>query len=153
MRSKVIWVHFFFFELLLQLTRQSLNFPFKVPYDSGGLDAIFHGGGCGNLVDCSSDFGASDVGWMPLVDLGESLGGRPGDISRVSCQKGPICHALPGQPPEALTAENDCFQRSVVASGPVYLPVLIKISADKRPLNQLTVKNLFFLLIIKTFCH
>ena len=32
-------------------------------------------------------------------------------------------------------------------------PVLIKISADKRPLNQLTVKNLFFSLIIKTFCH
>ena len=31
--------------------------------------------------------------------------------------------------------------------------VLIKISADKRPLNQLTVKNLFFSLIIKTFCH
>ena len=30
-------------------------------------------------------------------------------------------------------------------------PVLIKISADKRPLNQLTVKNLFFSLIIKTF--
>ena len=32
-------------------------------------------------------------------------------------------------------------------------PVLIKISADKRPLNQLTVKNLFFSLFIKTFCH
>ena len=32
-------------------------------------------------------------------------------------------------------------------------PVLIKISADKRPLNQLTVKNLFFSLIIKTFCR
>ena len=32
-------------------------------------------------------------------------------------------------------------------------PVLIKISADKRPLNQLTVKKLFFSLIIKTFCH
>ena len=32
-------------------------------------------------------------------------------------------------------------------------PVLIKISADKRPLNQLTVKNFFFSLIIKTFCH
>ena len=31
-------------------------------------------------------------------------------------------------------------------------PVLIKISADKRPLNQLTVKNLFFSLFIKTFC-
>ena len=31
--------------------------------------------------------------------------------------------------------------------------VLIKISADKRPLNQFTVKNLFFSLIIKTFCH
>ena len=30
--------------------------------------------------------------------------------------------------------------------------VLIKISADKRPLNQLTVKNLFFSLFIKTFC-
>ena len=24
---------------------------------------------------------------------------------------------------------------------------------DKRPLNQLTVKNLFFSLIIKAFCH
>ena len=33
-----------------------------------------------------------------------------------------------------------------------HLPVLIKISADKRPLNQLTVKNLFFSLFIKTFC-
>ena len=32
-------------------------------------------------------------------------------------------------------------------------PVLIKISADKRPLNQLTVKNLFFSLFIITFCH
>ena len=32
-------------------------------------------------------------------------------------------------------------------------PVLIEISADKRPLNQLTVKNLFFSLIIKTFCR
>ena len=32
-------------------------------------------------------------------------------------------------------------------------PVLIKISADKRPLSQLTVKNLFFSIIIKTFCH
>ena len=32
-------------------------------------------------------------------------------------------------------------------------PVLIKISADKRPLNQLTVKNLFFSLIIKTFYY
>ena len=32
-------------------------------------------------------------------------------------------------------------------------PVLIKISADKRPLNQLTVKKIFFSLIIKTFCH
>ena len=32
-------------------------------------------------------------------------------------------------------------------------PVLIKISADKRPLNQLTVKKMFFSLIIKTFCH
>ena len=32
-------------------------------------------------------------------------------------------------------------------------PVLIKISADKRPLNQLTVKNLFLSLIIKTFCN
>ena len=32
-------------------------------------------------------------------------------------------------------------------------PVLIKISADKRPLNHLTVKNLFFSLFIKTFCH
>ena len=32
----------------------------------------------------------------------------------------------------------------MVASGPPYSPVLIKISADKRPLNQLTVKNLFF---------
>ena len=63
------------------------------------------------------------------------------------------CCPLPGQPPEALTAENDCFQRSVVASGPPYLPVLIKISADKSPLNQLTVKNFFFSLIIKTFCH
>ena len=31
-------------------------------------------------------------------------------------------------------------------------PVLIKISADKRPLNQLTVKNLFFSLFIKIFC-
>ena len=27
-------------------------------------------------------------------------------------------YALPGQPPENLTAENGCFQRSVVASGP-----------------------------------
>ena len=32
-------------------------------------------------------------------------------------------------------------------------PVLIKISADRRPLNQLTVKKLFFSLIIKTFCQ
>ena len=32
-------------------------------------------------------------------------------------------------------------------------PVMIKISADKRPLNQFTVKNLFFPLIIKTFWH
>ena len=32
-------------------------------------------------------------------------------------------------------------------------PVLIKISADKRPLNQLTVKKIFFSLIIKTFCY
>ena len=62
-------------------------------------------------------------------------------------------HSLPGQPPEALTAENGCFHRSEVASGPPHSPVLIKISADKRPLNQLTVKNLFFSLIIKTFCH
>ena len=30
-------------------------------------------------------------------------------------------------------------------------PVLIKISADKRPLNQLTVKKIFFSLFIKTF--
>ena len=34
-----------------------------------------------------------------------------------------------------------------------YVPVLIKISADKWPLNQLTVKHLFFSLIIKTFWH
>ena len=32
-------------------------------------------------------------------------------------------------------------------------PVLIKISAGKRPLNQLTVKKIFFSLIINTFCH
>ena len=32
-------------------------------------------------------------------------------------------------------------------------PVLIKISADKRSLSQLTVKILVFSLIIKTFCH
>ena len=32
-------------------------------------------------------------------------------------------------------------------------PVLIKISADNSPLNQLPVKSLFFSLIIKTFCH
>ena len=32
-------------------------------------------------------------------------------------------------------------------------PVPIKISADKRPLNQLTVKNIFFSLNIITFCH
>ena len=31
-------------------------------------------------------------------------------------------------------------------------PVLIKISADKRPVNQLTVKKIFFSLFIKTFC-
>ena len=31
-------------------------------------------------------------------------------------------------------------------------PVLIKISADKTPLNQLTVKKIFFSLFIKTFC-
>ena len=44
--------------------------------------------------------------------------------------------ALPGQPPETLIAENDCFQRSVVASGPpIHSHVLIKIFADKRPLN------------------
>ena len=30
--------------------------------------------------------------------------------------------------------------------------VLIKISADKRPLNQLAVQNLLFSLFIKTFC-
>ena len=30
-------------------------------------------------------------------------------------------------------------------------PVLIKISADKRPLNQLTVKKFFFSLIVKHF--
>ena len=47
--------------------------------------------------------------------------------------------SLPGQPPEPLTAENGCFQWSMVASG----LVLIKISADKMPLNQPTVKNLF----------
>ena len=34
-----------------------------------------------------------------------------------------------------------------------HLHVLIKISADKSPLNQLTVKKLFFSLIIKTFCN
>ena len=28
--------------------------------------------------------------------------------------------SLPGQPPETLTAEDDCFQRSVVASGPPF---------------------------------
>ena len=32
-------------------------------------------------------------------------------------------------------------------------PVLIKISADNSPLNQLPVKNLFISFIIKTFCH
>ena len=32
-------------------------------------------------------------------------------------------------------------------------PVLIKISEDESPLNQLPVKNLFFSLIMKTFCH
>ena len=50
----------------------------------------------------------------------------------------------PGQPPEALTAENDSFQWLVVAFGTPHSPVLIKISEDKRPLNQLTVKIYFF---------
>ena len=44
---------------------------------------------------------------------------------------------------------------SVVSGGiwTSHLPVQIKISADKRPLNQLTIKKIFFSLIIKTFCN
>ena len=67
--------------------------------------------------------------------------------NKISCKFQNLDYTLPGKPSEALTAEIDCFSRSVLASG------VIKISADKRPLNQLTVKNLFFSLIIKTFCH
>ena len=59
---------------------------------------------------------------------------------------------LPGKPPETLTTEICCFSRSVVASGPppthTSSPVLMKISADKTPLNQFTV---MFPLIIKCF--
>ena len=55
---------------------------------------------------------------------------------------------LPVKSPEALTAEIDCFPRSVLA-----FTVLIKISADNSPLNQLPVKFFFFSLIIKTFRH
>ena len=54
-----------------------------------------------------------------------------------------------GMPPEALTAENGCCQRSEDASGPPppHSPVLIKISVDNRPLNQPTVKIFFFFII------
>ena len=50
-----------------------------------------------------------------------------------------------GKPPETLIAEH--FPRSVLAL------VLIKISADNSPLNQLPVKKYLFWLIIKTFFH
>ena len=59
-----------------------------------------------------------------------------------------LTFALPGKPSEALTSEIDCFSRSVLASGPSppppHSPVLIKISADNSPLNQLPVKFFFF---------
>ena len=50
--------------------------------------------------------------------------------------------------------ERSCFPRWVVVF--IHLchsPVLIKISEDESPLNQLPVKNFFFSLIMKTFCH
>ena len=38
--------------------------------------------------------------------------------NRLWCHIVYTCLSLPGQPPETLTAENGCFQQSVVASGP-----------------------------------
>ena len=81
---------------------------------------------------------------------------------------------LPGRPPEVLTAEIDCFPRSVLAVGlphphpspfqpnhhphpsqpppnhqstptPPHSPVQLKISVDKSPLNHLEVKNVFLI--------
>ena len=51
------------------------------------------------------------------------------------------------------TVESDILHMAVFRGQGWHSHVLIKISADERPLNQLTVKNLFFSLIIKTFCH
>ena len=59
--------------------------------------------------------------------------------------------ALPGWPPWGPYRRKWLFSEVRGGIWTPHPPVLIKISANKRPLNQLTVKNLFFSLIIKTF--